>query len=166
MMAVVQEEQPMVARRGHRPGLVTVLALVGVGLLANAAVLLLRPSSGDPGSWLARQALAQADAPRMLGARGLYMAPMQLGQAQYGLCVMDVEAQTFAVYRVQPDPARLRLVAVRAFRNDLLLSDLNNENPTPRDVQMLVERQRERERIEGKKPAGTSSEPPPAAPEK
>ena len=142
----------------------TALALLGVGLLANAAALVWthQDSSHTLDSLVAREALAQAvpgDVPRMLGARGLYMAPLQLSPSQYGVCLMDVEAQTIAMYRVQADPPRLKLVAVRAFRNDLLLSDLNNDSPTPHDVQQLVARQRERERIEGKAPAETSTEP-------
>jgi hypothetical protein len=157
MMAAAPEEEPMV--RGPRRSLLAWgVLLLGCALLANAAVLLLRPNQ-NVADWLSQQARAQSDGPRMLGARGLYMSPMQLAPQQFGLCVMDVEAQTFAIYRVLPEPPRLRLIGVRSFRDDLLLNVLNNDPPTPHDVELLVQRQRERLKIENAAPAA-GAEPP------
>lgn len=120
---------------------------VGLGLLANAGVLLY--STTRPG--LSQAAFAQ-DAPvnRMVGAAGTYMMPGQLGPDAWGVYLLDVDTQTISVYKTDPRQSRFKLMAVRSYRHDRYLQDFNNDSPTPKEVQKLIEQQRERERLEGK----------------
>ncbi len=122
------------------------LWLVGIGLLANAGVLLLRGQSA-PEIVLDRQALAQAQTAtpgQPLGARGIFMMPAQLGPAAWGLYLMDVDSGTISVYKTTPENNRFRLMAARSFKYDRFLEDFNNESPRPKEVQKLVEDQQQR----------------------
>jgi len=131
------------------------LYFIAAALFANAGVMLFSHfSSGTPDILLDRAAFAQAlpagNAPQLLGARGIYMMPAQLGPATFGLYLMDVDAGTICVYRANPEISRFRLMAARSFRNDRFLEDYNNETPTPRDVQRLIDNQRQRQAIENR----------------
>jgi hypothetical protein len=86
----------------------------------------------------------------MLGARGLYMMPAQIGPQTYGVYLMDVDSETITVYRTNPDLNRFKLMAVRSFKFDRFLNDYNNEKPTPAEVQKIVQDQRNRKEIEKK----------------
>jgi len=117
---------------------------VGLGLLANAAVMLYSRNGRFP-EFIDQAALAQVPpASGLLGARGIYMMPAQLGPTSYGLYIMDVDSSTVCVYRALPEISRFKLMAARSFKNDRFLEDLNNENPTPKQVQDLVQKQRTR----------------------
>lgn len=134
---------------GARPHpLRTPLLVVGLGLTLNAALLLLNRS---PNFTLDARAFGQA-APgtALLGARGLFMMPAQIGPNSFGCYLMDVDSQTISVYKVDGDRSRLKLIAARTFGSDRFLTDLNNESPTPKDTAKLVRQQREREEIERK----------------
>ena len=128
---------------------------VGLGLLANAFMMLFTHFSqaNVPEFKLDQSAFGQAmPADRMVGARGLYMMPAQLGPNAWGVYLMDADSQTITVYRASPDTSRFRLMAARSFRYDRFLEDVNNDTPTPKEVQKLVEDQRQRDALEGKKP--------------
>jgi hypothetical protein len=146
---------PPTVKRFTRGGITNkALWCVGLGLLANAAMMAFAHFSpaAVPEFKLDQSAFAQSTPnERMLGARGLYMMPAQLGPTTYGVYLMDVDSQTITVYRAMPDSSRFRLMAARSFRNDRFLEDVNNETPTPKDVQKLVEAQRQRDALEGKK---------------
>jgi hypothetical protein len=138
--------------------------LIGLGLLANAGAMLYTHFAGRaPALELGSTAFAQA-APggQMLGARGIYMMPAQLGPQVYGLYLMDIDSETITVYRANPDNSRLHLMAARSFKNDRFLQDYNNDKPTPGDVQKLVAQQRERTELEKKTTEPTVSQEPKA----
>jgi hypothetical protein len=123
------------------------LWLIAVGLLANAAILLTHGQTPD--IVLDRTALAQVEAGmpntgQLLGARGIYMMPAQLGPSAYGLYLLDVDSGTICVYQASPEKSHFRLMAARSFKYDRFLEDLNNEHLTPKEVQKLVEDQRQR----------------------
>jgi len=139
------------ARAPRRPWLHGALWCVGLGLLANAAVMLYTRQSASDLTFDTRAFAQGAPVERMLGARGIYMMPAQLGPNHYGLYVMDVDAETICVYRASPDTSRFRLMAVRTFKYDRQLEDVNNDAPTPREVQKLVQQQKQREQVENKK---------------
>ena len=124
---------------------VPALWLIGLGLLANAAVMLF--AKGQTSDLvLDRTALAQA-APQpgqLLGARGIYMMPAQLGVNSWGLYLMDVDSQTICVYKATPESSHFRLMASRSFKYDRFLEDLNNETLRPKEVQKIVEAQQQR----------------------
>jgi len=121
---------------------------VGVGLLANAAAWLWSQSGSS--LQIAAPAYGQASG-QLVGARGLFMAPAQIGPREFGCYLMDVDAGTISVYKVDASSNRMRLMAARSFRNDRLLEDFNNDAPTPREVQKLIQQQKAREEIEGRK---------------
>jgi hypothetical protein len=95
---------------------------------------------------LDRAALAQSTpaSGQLLGARGIYMMPAQLGNNAWGLYLMDVDAGTICVYKTSPENSHFRLMAARSFKYDRLLEDFNNEPLRPKDVQKLIDDQRQR----------------------
>jgi hypothetical protein len=139
------------------------LWLVGIGLLANAAVLLLARGQA-PDIAFDRAALAQAaPAPQtgqLLGARGLYMMPAQLGPTTFGLYLMDVDSSTICVYKALPDNNHFRLMAARSFKYDRFLEDFNNETLRPKEVQKIVEAQQQRVELQQKEDQPTVDQTP------
>jgi hypothetical protein len=133
------------SNRGH--WLRLPLLVIGVGLILNAAVhWFTRDQSGFP---FDAKAFAQSTGtPQLLGARGLYFSPAQLGPTTFGCYLMDVDSQTISVYKIDPDRSRFRLIAARSFNSDRNLTDLNNESPTPKETANLVRAERQREAIE------------------
>jgi hypothetical protein len=131
------------------------LWLIGAGLLANAGMMLYSQIAGHaPEISLDRAAFAQAmpdgsgGQSGLLGARGIYMAPAQLGPQTFGLYLMDVDSGTICVYKAIPETSRFRLMAARSFKNDRFLEDYDNEGLLPRDVQKVVANQRQRQTLE------------------
>ncbi len=150
---------PPPTTRRSRLGSQKALWLIGIGLLANAGVMLYSHGAGAsilPDLVLDRAALAQA-APegQPLGARGIYMMPAQLGPNDFGLYLMDVDSSTICVYQAIPQSSRFRLMAARSFKYDRFLEDQNNDKPTPKQVQQLVENERQREALHAKDEAPT-----------
>ncbi len=138
-------------------GLTKALCLVGLGLFVNAGVSLYTHGTGAGlDISLDRAAFAQAlntPAPQqLLGARGIYMMPAQLGPQSYGLYLMDVDSSTICVYKALPDTAggRLHFMAARSFKNDRFMEDYNNDALSPADVAKLVKAQRERQDLQAK----------------
>ncbi len=124
------------------------LWLIAIGLLVNAGVLLLARGQA-PDIAFDRAALAQATpiatpAGALLGARGIYMMPAQLGPTTYGLYLMDVDSGTICIYKALPDVNHFRLMAARSFKYDRFLEDFNNEPLRPKEVQKIVEAQQQR----------------------
>jgi hypothetical protein len=123
------------------------LWLVGIGLLANAGVMLFSRGQA-PDITFDRAALAQATPAaqpgQLLGARGIYMMPAQLGPNTFGLYLMDVDSSTLCVYRAIPETSHFRLMAARSFKYDRFLEDFNNETLRPKEVQKIVEAQQQR----------------------
>ena len=124
------------------------LWLIGAALLANAGVMLFARKS-VPELILSNPAQAQEASP-MLGARGIYMMPAQLGPNAFGLYLMDVDSSTICVYKALPDNSHFRLMAARSFKYDRFLEDFNNDPLTPKEVQKIVEKQRTRTDLKDK----------------
>src|ERR1043166_565996 len=90
------------------------LWLIGIGLLANAAVMLVRGQGATEivlGQAAMGQATPAAAGGQMLGARGIYMMPAQLGVNSWGLYLMDVDSGTICVYKATPETSHFRLMA-------------------------------------------------------
>ena len=144
-------DSPVAPTRARSSPLNKGLWIVGLGLLANAAVMLYSQLSGRPADLLIdRAAFAQAapNGGQPLGARGIYMMPAQLGSNAWGVYLMDVDSQTLCVYRATPDTNRFRLMAARSFKNDRFLEDYDNEGLLPKDVQKMVDNQRQRQNLQ------------------
>ncbi len=135
---------------------------LGLGLLANAAAMVYSHSGGQfPELILDRGAFAQTPTGGLLGARGIYMMPAQLGPTAFGLYLMDIDSSTICVYRVLPEGNRFKLIAARSFKNDRFLEDLNNDSPTPKDVLDFVQKQRARTELKNQTDTPTVDQNPP-----
>jgi hypothetical protein len=103
---------------------------IGAGLLANAlAMVWNRPGSG------------------------------QYPSDSFGLYLLDLDAGNIVVYKALPDNNRFHLMAARNFRNDRFLEDFNNDSPTPKEVQKLIQQQRQRQDLGGETPAPGATPP-------
>jgi hypothetical protein len=113
------------------------IALLGAGLLSNAALQL----SDHAGGLSSRAAWGQ-DVHLITGAgrghSGIDAFPVQMGRGMYGFVLLDPARHSLAVYRVVGSVSRLRLIAARNYRYDLQLQDFNNSAPTPAQVKKLL----------------------------
>ncbi len=91
------------------------------------------------------EAFAQPQQP-IAGGGGLFVMPTQLSTNTFGAYLMDIDAQTLMVYQFYPAEKQLRLMAARNFRHDRRLGNFNT-NPDPREVQQLVQREQETNRV-------------------
>lgn len=80
----------------------------------------------------------------MAGARGIYAFTGQLDAGRSGLFMLDIEQGTIWCYAIEPEGGtqKLRLIAARSWIYDRYLRDFNCAQPTYREVQALVARQR------------------------
>ncbi len=117
--------------RAARP---TGLWLIAAGLAAIALLLLMR--SGPPGL---PAALAQNT---LVGSRGLHAFTGQLDRDTYGLFMMDVDSGNVWVYEYVPRKRTLKLVAARSFIYDRYLDNYNCDEPSPQQVEELLQRAR------------------------
>lgn len=140
------------------------LWLIGIGLCANALILLHGHLLGQSAEFKFNAAAFAQSAPppggSMLGARGFYMMPAQLGPNTFGVYLMDVDSSTICVYKVSPDSSKIKLMATRSFQNDRFIPDFNNEKPLPREVQQMVEDQRKRQDLHQKDDVSTVDQAP------
>jgi hypothetical protein len=139
-------------RRPRRTQPLIVALYLNAALLAGILVALL--CGARTPSFLSA-AFAAGPAPQPIaGGSGIYLMPAQFSQNQWGCYVMDVDAQTLCAYQWMGDK-KLRLVAARGFRHDRQLHDFNTDNPTPEEVEKLVELEKSgrRDNPEAKKPA-------------
>lgn len=104
---------------------------VALSVIATAAVL--RPDIG-----LAQSAHAQSAA----AGRPIYAFTGQLDRATSGLFMIDSDAGTVWVYEIAPANRKLKLVAARSFIYDRYLENFNPSEPTPRQVEALLEKER------------------------
>jgi len=77
------------------------------------------------------------------GGDGLIVVvPVQIARDSYGLAMVDTAQQTLWIYELNsrgPAHKRLRLLAARSWRYDRKLEEFNTDEPTPRQVKMLLE---------------------------
>ena len=75
-----------------------------------------------------------------VGAEGVLAVPAQLTADAYGLYLIDLRNQTILLYTYGGPWARgLRLISARSFQYDRELVDFNSGEPSPQDVQKLIE---------------------------
>lgn len=114
----------------------TVLWIIAV-LLALCAGALLGRGEREMG-------VAQAQAPALAGARGVYAFSGQISPTQFGLYMLDIEQGTVWLYEIQNSGGtrKLALSAARTWIYDRYLRDFNCAAPDFRTVQQLVARER------------------------
>src|SRR5689334_15247359 len=79
--------------------------------------------------------------PAIAGGAGVFVMPAQLSKDAFGCYLLDVDAQTLAVYQFLPAEKQLRLAAARTFKYDRKLGDFNTSLPSPMEVKELLEKQ-------------------------
>src|SRR4051794_11108898 len=102
-------------------------------LCAILAVILFKDSSPPV-------ALGQMQA-SIAGGGGVFVMPAQFSKDTYGCYLLDVDAQTLAVYRYEPLEKQLRLAAARNFRWDRKLANFNTALPSPLEVKEMLEKE-------------------------
>lgn len=106
-------------------------------LLAFIAGWLIAPSAPSLPAALAQTA-------PMAGARGIYAFTGQLDANRHGLFMLDIEQGTVWVYAIEQSGGtrKLQLIAARSWIYDRYLRDFNCAEPTYREIQELVAKQR------------------------
>lgn len=115
--------------------------LIGVSLMVIAAVMVLRLDAdlGAPGNAAFGQAVSSS------GLRGVYSFSAQLNKETFGVYMVDVDAMTIWLYKYDSRKGCLKLEAARTWRYDRYLKDYNTCDPSPYDIEQLIEREREAE---------------------
>jgi hypothetical protein len=122
-------------RRPRRNNGLVIALYVNAALLLAILVAVICGGNGARFPSILPAAFAAPPVPQPIaGGGGLYLMPAQFTPNQWGCYVMDVDAQTLAVYRWFDGDKQLRLVAARGFRNDRKLQTFNTDQPTPDEV--------------------------------
>lgn len=126
-----------------------------VALYVNAALLLailVAVVSGGRLPSLLPEAFAQRQPPPIAGGSGIYLMPAQFGVNVWGCYIMDVDAQTLCAYEYKPNPGKLRLVTARSIQHDRKLKRFNIDDPSPEEVEKLVEMEKNARRGNDREP--------------
>ncbi len=125
----------------NRFGLAPAIWCVGIGLIINGLVLAINRSSAPGFPMEIGLAGNVQAAPALTGGLklndGTYLLPAQLGRSDWGFILADPAHHVLAVYRILPSASRIRLMAVRDYKYDLMLKDFNNSSPTPYQVKKM-----------------------------
>jgi hypothetical protein len=121
----------------------TVYWVIAILLAVIATSLWVRPGNS---SWLPA-ALAQNQP--LAGARGVFAFTGPIDRDQYGLFMLDVDQGTVWCYAfdVVGGTRKLRLIAARTWIYDRYLQDFNSAEPDFREIQKLVNQQRQQASI-------------------
>ena len=138
----MNEAPPTTESRGRTPAVLWVIATL---MAVIAVTVVVRPDAG----WSSNLAWGQASG--LVGARGVYMTPCQIGQNRYGIVMMDRDASTIWVYEFVAGPVerrattktRLEFIAARKWLWDREMPEFNTggNGTGVRDIQRLVKEQ-------------------------
>jgi hypothetical protein len=104
------------------------LAVIATCLLTRSDLSFVKPAFGDSS---------------IAGARGIFAFTGQLDKNRYGLFMMDVDNASVWCYEYLPGTRKLKLVAARSFNFDRYLEDYQTDEPSPEQVRIMLNRQRE-----------------------
>jgi hypothetical protein len=128
---------------------------IAVALYVNAALLLailVAVVSGGRVPSVLPEAFGQVPQP-IAGGSGMYLMPAQFAVNSWGCYVMDVDAQTLIAYEFMPARGgKLKLVTARSIRHDRKLQRFNIDNPSPEEVEKLVEMEKNARRGNDREP--------------
>ena len=97
---------------------------------------------------MGRSPLSNVNAQPQLGSGGdISVVGIQIDRDRYGLAMVDEASETVWIYEINSRGAgenRLRLLAARSWKYDRRLEDLNNAEPRPEQIRMLLESIEER----------------------
>lgn len=127
----------MTSAPDRRPNRALTAALWANAVLLGGVLVVLLGRSNTPS--LLPAAFAQQ--PPIAGGGGVFIMPGQVQSNVWGAYLLDVDAKTICVYQYFPGEKKLRLSAARSYKYDTKLENFNADNPSPREVKALVERQ-------------------------
>lgn len=113
--------------------------VIAISLAAIALNLTFRHDDSD----LFPAAMAQTV--QSAGARGIFAFTGQMTANTYGLYMVDVDNGTIWCYEIVTESKgikKLRLVAARSWIFDRSLEEYNIDEPTPHEVEAMIEAQR------------------------
>jgi hypothetical protein len=120
-------------RRTHGP--LVVALYINAGLIAAVLLVML---SRDSSMRILPATMAQNQLP-IGGGAGVFIVPCQFAGGNYGVCLLDIDAQNLLAYQFYPgDKDKLKLVAARSFRYDRRLGHFNTGSPAPEEVKDWV----------------------------
>ena len=97
---------------------------------------------------MGRPQLSDVNAQRQLGSGGdVSVVGIQTDRDRYGIAMVDRTSETIWIYEINSRGAgqnRLRLLAAGSWKYDRRLEDLNNAEPRPEQIRMLLESIEER----------------------
>ncbi|MCP4593787.1 MAG: hypothetical protein GY842_23895 [bacterium] len=132
----------VVAPEPASPGPTSRLPHAAVWLIAVSLAFIACSQVLDLDAPVANPAFGQAVA--HAGARGVFAFTGQVTKNTYGVFMVDVDAGTIWCYEWDEGRGSLRLLAARSWRYDRYLEEFNVGEPTPREVESLVEIERTR----------------------
>jgi hypothetical protein len=92
---------------------------------------------------MGRPQLSDVNAQPQFGSAGdVSVVGIQIERDRYGIAMVDRASETIWIYEINSRPAgqnRLRLLAARSWKYDRRLEDLNNAEPRPEQIKMLLE---------------------------
>jgi hypothetical protein len=112
-----------------------VVLYLNAALLACLLVAVLSRSGGSSVAMAAGPAAPQIAG----GGSGLYIMPGQFASTIWGCYLLDADRQTLCVYEYIQGHKQLRLVAARDVSHDRQLQNFNTPNPTPDEVDRIVQ---------------------------
>jgi hypothetical protein len=103
--------------------------------------------------------MALAQPSTLAGARGVFAFTGQISKDRYGVFMVDVDQGTIWCYELTGN-SRLDLVSGRLWRYDRYLEEFNIDEPSPIEVERMVEQQRR-----ARAPVTPPTNPPPSLPQ-
>ena len=80
-------------------------------------------------------------AQQTLAVGQVMVVPVQIDRDNYGIVMVDTELRNLWVYKLDSRSSnRLKLIAARNWKYDRLLEEFNTAEPTPKQVEELLER--------------------------
>jgi len=80
--------------------------------------------------------------PQFGSGSNISVVAIQIGRDDYGIAMVDRASETIWIYEIisrGPAQSRLRLLAARSWKYDRRLEDLNNAEPRPEQIKLLLE---------------------------
>ncbi len=80
--------------------------------------------------------------PQLSSGDDISVVGIQIDRERYGIAMVDRASETIWIYEINSrgtGQSRLRLLAARSWKYDRRLEDLNNAEPKPEQIKMLLE---------------------------
>lgn len=108
--------------------------LLGVGIVMAAVAV-----AGQRGDVYPPRGAPEGAAPVARAGTELIVVSSSAGEKSLMLTVVDPRRRVICVYHVETATGKIALKSVRDIQWDLQITDLNNENPLPREIRSLLD---------------------------